>query len=131
MSAHVFVDETRKKILDAVTELEPSVTVYGASALPGRQQREACLRALVADVAAIEARMLVLERDDSIADMDNRVLYQQIREHGCLELRYQHLRAHEEPLLAIPDAVAWCWQRGGAWRQRVRDLVAEVRTLPK
>jgi len=36
---------------------------------------------------------------------------------------------HEEPLLAMPDAIAWCWQRSGEWRHRIRELVTEVRKL--
>lgn len=78
---------------------------------------------------ASRAQMLVLERDDSILRLDRQLLYQQVREHDCVELEYRHLRAHEEPLLAIPDAIAWCWQRGGPWRDRVRELVTEVRVV--
>ena len=38
-------------------------------------------------------------------------------------LQYGHLRAAEESLLALPDAVAWCWAEGGVWRQAVEPLV--------
>ncbi|GGR66143.1 hypothetical protein GCM10010169_07020 [Micromonospora fulviviridis] len=44
-------------------------------------------------------------------------------------LRCEHLRAYEECLLAIPDALAWCWARGGPWRSAVRGLVTEVREV--
>jgi hypothetical protein len=63
-------------------------------------------------------------------EADRRWLYQRVREAGCTEtLRYRHLRAHEEPLLAIPDAVAWCWAKGGEWRSRVEPLVEHVREV--
>lgn len=43
---------------------------------------------------------------------------------GCRDtLRYEHRRAREELFLAIPDAIAWCWARGGTWRQRVEPVV--------
>jgi hypothetical protein len=46
---------------------------------------------------------------------------------GCRDtLRYMHKRANEEPLLAIPDAVAWSWAKGGHWRRRVTGIVADV-----
>jgi hypothetical protein len=87
------------------------------------------LRALVADLATGIAETLVLERDDSIVALDQRTLYRTVRELDCAHFEYQHMRAQEEPLLAIPDALAWCWQRGGPWRSRVRELVSEVREL--
>lgn len=122
-------DGRKKKVLDAIAELAPVVTLYDARGLPHHQQRAACLRALVADLAAERVHRLVLERDDTLLEHDRKLLYREVREFGCAELRYEHLRAHEEPLLAIPDAVAWCWSRGGAWRERVRELVHTVRSV--
>jgi len=31
-----------------------------------------------------------------------------------------------QPLLSIPDVVAWCWARGDIWRRRVAPSVSEV-----
>lgn len=53
--------------------------------------------------------MLVLERDDSVFELDRKVLYRAVRQSEGGDLRYEHLRAREEPLLVIPDAIAWCW----------------------
>lgn len=122
-------DARRKQILDTITELKPVVTIYDASACPRRQQREACLRMLVADLATTRAERVVLELDEAVLDLDRTVLYRQVRELGATELRYEHLRTYEEPLLAIPDAIAWCWSNGRAWRQRVRELVHAVRIV--
>jgi hypothetical protein len=44
-------------------------------------------------------------------------------------LRYQHRRAATDQLLAIPDAIAWCWAKGGDWRRRIDPVVTMVRTL--
>ncbi|GHH64506.1 hypothetical protein [Promicromonospora soli] len=41
-------------------------------------------------------------------------------------IRYDHADRHSDALLWIPDAIAWCWQRGGEWRDKVRDAVTEV-----
>jgi len=43
--------------------------------------------------------------------------------------RGECLRAHSEPLLAIPDAIVWCWQRGGHWKARVSAMISEVRVV--
>jgi len=44
-------------------------------------------------------------------------------------LEYRHQRAHEEPLLALPDVVAWCWVRSGDWRRRIGPILADVRQI--
>jgi hypothetical protein len=41
-------------------------------------------------------------------------------------IRYDHADRRSDALLWIPDAIAWCWQRGGEWRDKVRDAVTEV-----
>ncbi|TLW89225.1 hypothetical protein FFT09_22605 [Saccharomonospora piscinae] len=119
----------RKQILDAITELDPTVAVYDAAQHPRRRQREACLQALVTDLSATNAARVILELDEVVRDIDRNVLYRRVRETGATDLRYEHLRAHEEPLLAIPDAIAWCWSRGGAWQARVHELVDTIRTV--
>jgi hypothetical protein len=122
-------ESRRKKILDVVAELAPDCVLYDGSDQPRRVQRELCLQALVADLAHRRAQVLVIERDDSVLTLDRKLLYRSVRDHGCAGLQYRHLRAHEEPLLAIPDAIAWCWQRGGHWRDRVRELITDVRKV--
>uniref|UniRef100_UPI003F490E8E hypothetical protein n=1 Tax=Amycolatopsis sp. CA-290885 TaxID=3239925 RepID=UPI003F490E8E len=122
-------DPRRKTILDAIVDLAPEITVYDASSAR-RRQRERCLNQLVTDLAAVQTRLLVLERDDSIEALDKKLLYQRVRELGCAEtLEYRHHRAHEEPLLMIPDAIAWCWHRGGHWKERVKPLVSDVHVV--
>jgi hypothetical protein len=120
-------DGRRKRILDAIAELQPTATIYDGSTHQRRQQREACLNGLVSNLATTGTRMMVLETDESVIDLDRKLLYQATRRYGCHEtLEYRHLRAHEEPLLAIPDAIAWCWQRGGQWKLRAQEFVAGI-----
>lgn len=121
-------DSRRRLILSAILALRPEVLIYDASSYRrNRDARQACLEALVDNLAARGADRLTLERDDSLIEHDRRILYTRARKAGCAEsLIYAHLRAHEEPLLAIPDAIAWCWTRGGRWRASVRPIVARV-----
>jgi hypothetical protein len=108
-------DSRRKRALDLLLPLAAGAVVYDGSSQPRRRQRDLCLRQLVADAVVAGIRTIALERDDSIADLDRRLLYRQVRELGCESLEYRHFRATEEPLLAIPDAIAWCWRGGGVW----------------
>jgi hypothetical protein len=74
--------------------------------------------------------MLVVEQDDSLLWWDQQRLIEITREVACRDtLRYEHRRAEHELLLAVPDAIAWCWAKGGYWRDRVRPLVTEVRPI--
>jgi len=41
----------------------------------------------------------------------------------------EHRRASAEQLLAILDAIAWCWAKGGHWRRRIQPAVTTVRQV--
>jgi len=60
---------------------------------------------------------------------DRKLLYRATREAGRPDLRYAHRRAAVEQLLALPDAIAWCWAKGGDWRRRIQPVVAHVREV--
>ena len=117
------------QILAALNGLDIRATVYRADSVRHRtdiDRRHACLAQLVADVAA-SCSHLVLESDTSQDRRDRRQLIEVTRATGCHDtLRYEHLTAVVEPLLAIPDAIAWAWARGGEWRERVAPLVDRV-----
>jgi hypothetical protein len=44
-------------------------------------------------------------------------------------ISYVHHHRHYEPMLAIPDAIAWCWGKGGDWRRRIKLIVSDVRNV--
>lgn len=74
--------------------------------------------------------MLVLEQDDTLLSWDNQRLIEFTREARCQDtLCYEHRRAASELLLAAPDAVAWCWAKGGDWRRRIEPIVTDVREV--
>jgi hypothetical protein len=121
-------DRRRKKILNELISAGSSVVVYDASRCAnGDSPRDLALERLVDDLAKMGARRLVLERDDSVFAADRKIIRDRAEVAGCLDsLAYEHLRAHEEPLLAIPDAVAWCCQKGGDWRSRASPVISEM-----
>jgi hypothetical protein len=73
--------------------------------------------------------MLVLELDETVVTWDRKLLYRASRDAGCPDLRYEHRRAAGEPLLALPDAIAWCWAKGGHWRNRIASSVSDVQQV--
>lgn len=91
------------------------------------QLRFAVARAALAHVGGDTC--LVIEQDDSLVGYDNQRLIEATRATGQREtLHYEHQRAHVEPLLALPDIVAWRWVRSGEWRRQISPILTAVRT---
>jgi hypothetical protein len=86
------------------------------------------MKAILDDAIDAEARLLVLELDDSVAVADRRMIAQRFRLEPASP-EYRHLPAKAEPLLWISDAVAWCSQRGGEWRAACAPILYEERLL--
>ncbi|WP_157524300.1 hypothetical protein [Jiangella alkaliphila] len=116
-------DRRRARILTGIESLGAEHRVY--STKNARPARLACLERLVPDLAAAGVQRLVIERDDSLVEADRRLLYQAGLDYAP-ELAYTHLRAKEDLLLCVPDAIAWCWSRGGQWRARVAAYTTEI-----
>ncbi|TCC31778.1 hypothetical protein [Kribbella speibonae] len=116
-------DARRKQILGVVAESHPVVDLYRADrdTLAGRTR---CLQAIVRDVAGTAER-LVIEREESSYDHDRRTLHAAVLQRRCYDLSWALIAPKLDPLLWMPDAVAWAWARGGLWRQRVAQFCEE------
>jgi|SRR5579875_76016 len=121
--------ERRRKILSALTELSVHAGVYRANFSRERDSRAACLRAVVKDVPRLGVDRIVLEQDDSIVQFDRQLLFTELRGIGMPHVAYDHERATAEPLLAIPDALAWCVARGADWSRRAAPMLGPIREL--
>ncbi|NNU28574.1 hypothetical protein [Isoptericola sediminis] len=117
----------QRKILSALEELDASITLYraGQTYRTELERREVCLRRLVEDMKAGDHARLLLERDETLVRSDRKVIQHEHRRLGCT-FRYDHDTAAQEPLLCIPDAVAWAFSRGGDFRRRAEQLTDEV-----
>lgn len=87
---------------------------------------------MIDDMALLDARRLVLERDESMATHDKRVIRSALIAHDMQgQISYSHEAAAGEPLLWIADAVAWSYGRAGDWRRRASPIVASVANLTR
>jgi hypothetical protein len=111
------------------TGVEAIVYDAGRSYDTQLQARAACLRLLVDDLAiASDDTLLIIDQDDSLVHSDRQVLYEAVRKVDRADsLRYDHRRRQAELLLGIPDAIAWCWAKGGQWRTLIGPTVSSVR----
>ncbi len=124
-------DSRRRQILQALVGADIQTVIYdGAGFRDVKVARDTAVARLAADAIRMHAHRLVLELDDSVAAKDRLVIREQLMKAGAPDgLLYEHLRAHEECLLSIPDAVAWSWSKAGPWRKQIEPLVAEVVVL--
>lgn len=115
----------RSQVMSRLIELRIEAAIYqAADAHNEKEARRRCLTALIRDHLARDVRRLVIEQDDSLIDFDRRLLNRETT--GTQHLTYEHVSPYQEPLLAIPDAVAWCWARGGHWQVKAKHLVTTV-----
>lgn len=125
-------DSRRRKILAAISRLPVEATIFRAvdADRPRRKEaerRRACLQELVTGAIRDARTTICLEHDDSMIQVDRRVLIAVTKAHRSEDaLLYRHDRAASEPLLALPDAIAWAWARGGEWRPRCEEMVTKV-----
>lgn len=100
----------RRRIRDAVTDLDTQVIIYSANIRNHRGQtsaRDACLRR--ASTAAVQSGVhrMVLDRNDPYVQRDLRSIIAGAQSAGAVPVpfSYHHQQRHEEPLLWIPDVV--------------------------
>lgn len=116
-------DSRRRLILSAMSRLDVRVSVWVARGRPDKEARPLCLAALVEEAVTGGASSLMIERDASIERADRRLIAAALRRTGVADLRYEHCAPHEQPLLWVSDAVAWCYSNGGDWVRRVEGIV--------
>ncbi len=66
-------------------------------------------------------------RDDSLVRHDEAAIKAARVKHGGKDvLRFDHLRGLDDPMLWVPDAIAWAWCRDRHWRSLVDAIVTDV-----
>lgn len=120
---HGTTDAQRNAVIKVLFEHEVAAVVVRARSSKGNNPRQECIRATAAFARATDAHSITLDRDESLERLDRRWLFEELAK---TSIRYDHADRHSDALLWVPDAIAWCWQRGGEWRSKVRDAVVEV-----
>lgn len=126
-------DASRKRIISGFSKLEISCHIFEKASYPSElEARTACLRQVLDGCELYHAASLTIERDESLQRWERQFLLTQQRDRSlAVEFTYQWKNPIDEPLLWIPDVVAWAYAKGGDWRSRISDagLVASVTSL--
>lgn len=134
-SVHMKLEGDRRKrtIADTVARLsrfDVHATILDAGRGPETQRvrRQRALRAVVARaVVGGERCSLTFDLDSTLLHDDRQTLLTATRIEGARDrLSYRHLPFASEPLLTLPDVIAWCWAGGNNWHRRIAPVVAEV-----
>ncbi len=115
-------DRRRRQLLTAISSVEANSTIFVASHRDQVTARSAIVRYAAPHLHELGVRRLVIEARQGQDQRDRADLYAALGPSPNPPMSYLHHTASAEPLLWIPDAVAWAWGRGGAWRKRVEDL---------
>jgi hypothetical protein len=119
----------RKLILKSLASIGGiSTLIYDARSITDEKAaRASAIAKMTVDAAAVRTSRIVLEADDPAVASDRLVINRELEKIGTQHsVGCDHLRAREEMLLAVPDAVAWCFTKGGEWMQLAEPLIADI-----
>jgi xanthine/CO dehydrogenase XdhC/CoxF family maturation factor len=128
-----FVNESesrRKKLLQEYSDLGIIAVKVVSTRKSKLDAREDCVRSLVHLAASMGCNSMVFDRDESVISKDELWLKSELRKVNRREpIGFQHLSRHEEPILWVADALAWCDSRGGDWRKRIQSFIFSEREI--
>ena len=87
--------------------------------------RRIALESMFMNSQMFSAQLITFDTSNSI-QQDRRIISEVSRSKGINIPHYRHMNSRHEPLLWLPDIVAWCYGRDGPWRDAVEPLVDEV-----
>ena len=121
-------EPTKRAILSALCELAVTSTVYVSRVKPFHAARAAILeRGIWPQVLSEGIERLIMEPEVGQDERDRRQLYRLAAATGMTgRVSYAHLPPTSEPMLWVPDAIAWAYGSGGEWRRRTQPVVVDV-----
>ncbi|MDQ7904556.1 hypothetical protein RB614_08465 [Phytohabitans sp. ZYX-F-186] len=124
-------DSRRREILGVIATSRVRGRVHLCDG-PAVAAREACLWQLLGDltITGAAAQLLTLESMDGQDRRDRETIARARKALPALaKMSYEQLRAHQEPLLAVADCIAWAYGAGGDWRRRIDPLIEKITEL--
>jgi len=110
-------------------DVETHLFVVSKGGVSDRVLRDICLEEVGLRLPQLGVSRLVIESCDQDRQ-DVQVLRGALLKVDKLrDVTYQHEKPAAEPLLWLPDMVAWAYGKGGDWQRRAKPLIAEVHRL--
>ena len=115
-------NQRRRSVLKAMSSLETASVIYVARHPDQVAARAAILARMATDLRKLGVSRLTLETREGQDHRDRAGLYRVLGPSPKPPFTYGHDQPASEPLLWVPDAVAWAWGRGGHWRANLKEL---------
>ena len=112
----------RKALLQDIAKIPCQSTIHVAVGGEQVEARAAALESLIFELIDRSVERIVLDARQGQDHRDRVVIARALGPDTARDVQYQHLSSASEPLLWIPDAVAWSWGRGGPWRSSIEEL---------
>lgn len=116
-------DDRRRQFLARIVELPIQAAFFSAAghAVPARR---ACLQDVLASMADRPVSRLVIELAEPEYERDRQSIAEVVEKVPWLKtVSVEHMRGHSDPMLWVPDALAWAYGAGGSWRTQVEPLI--------
>ena len=122
-------DQRRDRALALIRELPvTAVVVEVRGDTPAHQRRVRAIESIVSECVRLGASRLLFELDISVVRRDRSTVARALRStDDASALTYGFVGGAAEPLLWLPDAVAWAWARGGHWRGKLPEGLRRIR----
>ena len=118
----------RLRILSTLAEWDLDARVYECrhrESVGAEKARQLGVERLVSDLQATGIDTTVyIERREGADDRDRSTIIRARRRRPPLD--FHHLRPQDDPLLWLPDCIAWAVGAGGEWRRALGDNVTVV-----
>ena len=125
-------DGRRKSLLSNIAQLDASAHLVAVQVrgLSIRRSRDLAFAELTAQLVSLGTGRIIIESCDQDR-RDTQVIGDALARLGATgSVDVQHLRPHDEPLLWIPDVIAWAYGKGTKeWRSLVEPLITNVTRL--
>ena len=114
-------DRRRIRLIRLLIQLDVRVMIFKIAGCSDVEARNLLIREICSSATRYGIQDLVFELDRSCISNDIGFL-NVIRP----AIGWDHRERHQEPLLWVADAVAWCVNRGGEWERMVRPMIVET-----
>jgi hypothetical protein len=111
----------RKQLIKSFLNEKLEVVIFNETSMSSSPSRSIVIRALSSQIRNLGLTELVFELDETTLSHDSKLLSDL-----HIGLHWDHRQRHQEPLLWVADAVAWCMNRGGEWERMVRPMIVET-----
>ena len=113
-------DRRRRHILSTIRKLDFEVVFFVSKAKTDAEGRSRCLIGLVKDLNPEVSHQIWLEVDTNHLEQDRSIISQSLRAANLqTSVEFSHTGSNSQILLWLPDAMAWCENRGGPWRKEL------------